>query len=371
MRIVYVSTIERGGPLSHLQILAPAVAARGIDVHVVCANEEVAESFRVTGIESSVVQVRSKKDVRGAFQLTPLLKGASVVHTHDRRAGLFARPQARLLRARAVHTLHGLPEEIAVGLGSPAQGRIPDLSRSRAAWFRWGYPRVETLLASLGHVIVPSHSIARFLDQHGLSRSRIHVIPHGIEPAARPRNAGAADASVLRLATAANLEYWKGLDVLLAACARVQLPMRLDVFGDGSLREELVREAAGLGVDAVFHGFVPDVRDRLAAADVFVLPSRGDNAPMSILEAMACGLPVISTRVGGIPELVTDGETGLLVAPDDPASLATAIETLAADAELRTVLGARGAARVSEEFSIESAVQATVDVYEGLCASST
>jgi len=371
MRIVYVSTIERGGPLSHLQILAPAVAARGIDVHVVCANEAVAESFRTAGIDSSVVQMRSKTDLRGALRLRPLLKGAGVVHTHDRRAGLFARPQARLLHAHVLHTLHGLPEEIAVGLGSPEQRRLPDVSRPRAAGFRWGYPRVETLLASLGHVIVPSHAIARFLDQHGLSRNRIHVIPHGIEPARRPPNAGFTDGSVLRLATAANLEYWKGLDVLLAACARVRMPVRLDVFGDGSLREELVRQAAGLGLDAEFHGFVPDVRDRLAAADVFVLPSRGDNAPMSILEAMACGLPVVSTRVGGIPELVSDGETGLLVAPDDPAGLATAIETLAANADLRARLGARGAVRVSEEFSIESAVQATVDVYEGLCASST
>jgi glycosyltransferase involved in cell wall biosynthesis len=371
MRIVYVSTIERGGPLSHLQILAPAVAARGIDVHVVCANEAVAQSFRAAGLDSSVVEVRSKTDLRGAIQLRPLLKGASVVHTHDRRAGLFARPQARLLRARAVHTLHGLPEEIAVGLGSPEQGRLPDVSRSRAAWFRWGYPRVETMLASLGHVIVPSQAIARFLDQHGLSRNRIHVIPHGIEPPGRTRNADTHDGSVLRLATAANLEYWKGLDVLLAACARVQMPVRLDVYGEGSLREELVREAAGLGVDAAFHGFVPDVRDRLAEADVFVLPSRGDNAPMSILEAMACGLPVVSTRVGGIPELVTDGETGLLVAPDDAAGLAAAIEALASNADLRARLGARGAARVREEFSIESAVQATVDVYEGMCASST
>jgi glycosyltransferase involved in cell wall biosynthesis len=371
MRIVYVSTIERGGPLSHLLILAPEVAARGIDVHVVCANEAVAQSFRAAGLGSSVVEVRSKTDLRGARQLQPFLKGASVVHTHDRRAGLFARPQARLLRARAVHTLHGLPEEIAVRLGSSEQGRLPGVSRPRSAWFRWGYPRVETLLASLGHVIVPSQAIARFLDQHGLSSSRIHVIPHGIEPASRTRNAGAGDGSALRLATAANLEYWKGLDVLLAACARVEIPVHLDVFGEGSLREELVREAAGLGVDAVFHGFVPDVRDRLAAADVFVLPSRGDNAPMSILEAMACGLPVVSTRVGGIPELVSNGETGLLVPPDDPAALAAAIETLTSNPDLRARLGARGAARVSEEFSIESAVQATVDVYEGLCASST
>jgi glycosyltransferase involved in cell wall biosynthesis len=369
MKVVYVSTIERGGPLSHLQVLAPAVAAEGIDVHVVCANEALAAEFRTAGTEASAVAVNSKTDLRGAGRLWPLLREASIVHTHDRRAGLFARPQARLRRARALHTLHGLPEEIAVRLDRPDSPPLPGVSRARATWFRWGYPRVETLLAALGHVIVPSDSIARFLVRHGLSKSRIHVIPHGVAPTLRTR--AHDDSGPLRLATAANLEYWKGIDVLLTACAQVHVPVRLDVFGDGSLRDELVREASDRGIDATFHGFVPNVRDLLAEADVFVLPSRGDNAPVSILEAMAAGLPVVSTRVGGIPELVTHEETGLLVAPDDPGGLAGAIELLGRDVALRSRLGARGLARSAEEFSVQRAVRATVDLYRELCGSST
>jgi glycosyltransferase involved in cell wall biosynthesis len=368
MKIVYVSTIERGGPLSHLHILAPAVAAEGIDVQVVCANEALAAEFRDAGLEAFALPVHSKTDLRGARRLWSLLQDASIVHTHDRRAGLFARPQARLRRTRALHTLHGLPEEIAVRLDRPESPPLPGVSRTRSAWFRWGYPRIETLLASLGDVIVPSASIARFLARHGLSKSRIHVIAHGITPA--PRTRAHDDHRPLRLATAANLEYWKGIDVLLAACARVHVPVRLDVFGDGSLRDGLVRDAKEQGIDAAFHGFVPDVRAKLAEADVFVLPSRGDNAPISILEAMAAGLPVVSTRVGGIPELVTDGETGLLVAPDDPEGLADAIDRLASDAAFRSRLGERGAVRVAEEFSVQRAVRATVDLYRELCASS-
>ena len=92
---------------------------------------------------------------------------------------------------------------------------------------------------------------------------------------------------------------------------------------------------------------------------------------MAILEAMAAGLPVIATRVGGIPELVADGETGLLVPPDDASQLAAAIERLAADPELRARQGAGGAARVAAEFSVDRAVRSTIALYGELCGSST
>ena len=367
MKVVYVTTIERGGPVAHLQTLAPAIAAAGVSVHVVCASEAVAATFRDRGVPSSVLPITSKRDVRGARRLWPVLRQASIVHTHDRRAGLFGRPQARVAGAAAVHTLHGVPEEIAVRLGRSEGPELPGTSRLRAAWFRWGYPRVETLLASLGHVIVPSQALADFLAAHGLARERIHVIPHGIRPG---KKRAEADAGPLRLITSAGLEYWKGVDVLVAAAARVPVELQVDVYGDGSLRGELERDARSRGVDARFHGFTSSVRDRLAAADVFVLPSRGDNAPMAILEAMAAGLPVIATRVGGIPELVTHEQTGLLVAPDDPAELAAAIERLAGDPELRAALGARAAARVAADFSVERAVESTIELYEELCGSS-
>jgi glycosyltransferase involved in cell wall biosynthesis len=369
MKVVFVTTIERGGPLSHLRTLVPAVARAGVAVQVVCATEAVAADFAEAGIETSVVPIRSKSDLRGARRLWPKLGDADIVHTHDRRAGLFARPQARLAGARALHTLHGVPEEIAVRLGRADAPALPGTSRVRSAWFRWGYPRVETLLASLGHVIVPSHALAAFLFDHGLARKRVHVVPHGIAPTARKRR-DRTD-SRLRLVTAANLEHWKGIDVLLGACARVGTQVRLDVFGDGALREDLTLRARELRLDAELHGFVADASDRFADADVFVLPSRGDNAPLAILEAMATGLPVIATRVGGIPELVSDGETGLLVEPDDEQELARAIDALARDGGLRARLGERGAARAETDFSVERAVNATIDVYEGLCASST
>jgi len=364
MRVVYVSTIERGGPISHLQGLVPHVAASGVDVHVVCAADDVAESFRQLGVDTTVFPLRHKLDVSGAWKLGPLLD-ADVVHTHDRRGGLLVRPQARRRGACAVHTLHGLPEAIAVRVGRTSVARPPGVSRWEEAWFLHGYLRIERLLARFGPVIVPSEALRQFLVGHGMAPARLRVVHTGIEPGPGKRSASSGP---LRVATAANLEYWKGVDVLLDACRRVDGAVHVDVYGVGSERERLERQAAGLGVDADFHGFVDDFRSRLRTADVFVLPSRGDNFPVSVLEAMAEGVPVVATRVGGIPELVVDGETGVLVEPDDAAALGAALGRLAGDEALRTRFGDAGRSRVHEQFDPADAARRVVAVYEELLA---
>jgi glycosyltransferase involved in cell wall biosynthesis len=364
MRVVYVSTIERGGPISHLHGLVPHVAASGVDVHVICPTEEVAGSFEQLGVGTTVFPLRHKLDVSGAWKLGPLLD-ADVVHTHDRRGGLLVRPQARRVGARAVHTLHGLPEAIAVRVGRSSVSRPPGVSRWDEAWFLHGYLRIERLLARFGPVIVPSEALRGFLVGYGMPASRLRVVHTGIEPGSGPRSTSSGP---LRVATAANLEYWKGVDVLLDACKRVDGAVHVDVYGVGSKREALERQAAGLGVDANFHGFVGDFRARLQAADVFVLPSRGDNFPVSVLEAMAEGVPVVATRVGGIPELVADGETGVLVEPDDAAGLGAALGRLADDDALRIRLGDAGRSRVREQFDPADAARRVVAVYEELLA---
>jgi glycosyltransferase involved in cell wall biosynthesis len=364
MRVVYVSTIERGGPISHLQGLVPRVAAGGVDVHVICAADDVAASFEKLGVGTTVFPLRHKLDVAGAWKLGPLLD-ADLVHTHDRRGGLLVRPQARRRGARAVHTLHGLPEAIAVRVGRTSVSRPPGVSHWDEAWFLHVYLRLERLLARFGPVIVPSEALRRFLVGYGMAPARLRVVHTGIEPGPGGRS---AKSGPLRLATAANLEYWKGVDVLLDACGRVDGTVHVDVYGVGSEREALERQADRLGVDADFHGFVDDLRSRLRAADVFVLPSRGDNFPVSVLEAMAEGVPVLATRVGGIPELVADGESGVLVEPDDAAGLAAALGRLAADDALRSRLGEAGRSRVREQFDPADAARRVVGVYEELLA---
>lgn len=361
MRVVYVSSLTKGGPLSHVRDLAPAMAAAGVDVHVVVANERLAAEFRDLGVEASVASMRHKLDARGAAQAWPVLAGADVVHTHDRRAGLLARPQARLRGAASVHTLHGVPEELCVRVGRDDDPVPPGVSRARIAWLLYGIVRIEALLTYLGTVIVPSHALAAFLVQYGFPRRRLHVIPYGVEPQhAEPHPVRAP----VVVGTAANLEYHKGIEILLAAAAKVETPLQLEIYGDGTARGELAAEASRLGLSARFHGFDPAFRAKIRELDVFVLPTRGDNLPVSILEAMANALPVIATRVGGIPEQIEDGATGYLVEPDDVDGLAAAIEKLASDPARREAFGRAGAAKVEREFSSEGVARRLLDVYE-------
>lgn len=366
MRVVYVSTIERGGPLTHLRQLAPRVAAEGLEVQVLCGSEELAESFRALDVPAQAVEVAHKLDLRGAARLLPLLEGADVVHTHDRRAGLFGRLAGRLRRAQVVHTLHGMPEEIAARIGRADAPDPPGVSRGRVAWLLHGYLPIESALTRLGHVVAPSRAMADFMVAHGFPARLVHVIPYGIDAKA---NGARPEHDTLVAGVAANLEYWKGVDVLLDAARLVRNPLRLEIYGVGSAQEELERRAAGL--DARFHGFVQDMRGPFAELDVLVQPSRADNLPLAILEAMAARLPVIGTRVGGIPELVLDGETGLLVEPERPAELAAALDALAASPERRAELGRRGLERVLEHFSADAIARRTVALYEELCGSST
>lgn len=369
MRVVYVSTIERGGPLTHLRQLVPRVAAEGVDVHVLAGNEPLAESFRALDVPAEAVPVGHKLDLPGGRDLWRRLAGADVVHTHDRRAGLFGRLAGRLRGARVLHTLHGMPEEIAARIGRPTAPDPPGVSRGRIAWLEHGYLPIEAGLTRLGHVIAPSQAMADFMLAHRFSPRLLHVIPYGIELGDDSHATAETDALVAGVA--ANLEYWKGIDVLLEAATRMQAPVRLEIYGVGALGDELERQARELGVDAHFHGFVTDIRERLAKVDVLIQPSRADNLPLAILEAMACSVPVVGARVGGIPELVVDGETGLVVEAESPGALAAALDSLAASPEWRRELGRRGRERAAEHFSADGIARRTVRLYEELCGSST
>jgi glycosyltransferase involved in cell wall biosynthesis len=221
------------------------------------------------------------------------------------------------------------------------------MSRWRAVWLLGGYVRIEVALARLGMVVTPSQAMRQFLGVLGMPLTRIRVIGHSIDVR---RRAPRVRMGTPTIGVAARLEHWKGIDVLFAACAQLAQPVRVEIFGDGSQRERLEAQAAALGLDARFHGAVEDMRVRLDALDAFVLPSRVENSPLAIVEAMAHALPVVATRVGGVPELVADGQTGLLVEPDDPAALARAIARIVDQPDFAAQLGRAGALRAQREM---------------------
>jgi colanic acid/amylovoran biosynthesis glycosyltransferase len=189
-------------------------------------------------------------------------------------------------------------------------------------------------------------------------RTKVHLIRCGVDPdefAPRPGRAG--EGGVLRILTVGRAEPVKAHAVLLEAVALLAergIDAGATVVGDGSLLPALRRRAAGLGLDGRvrFAGTISQdrIRDYYAAADVFCLPSLGEGVPVVLMEAMAMELPVVASRVMGVPELVEDGVSGLLVPPARPDLLADALERLATDRGLRERMGAAGRTAVKRRF---------------------
>jgi glycosyltransferase involved in cell wall biosynthesis len=161
----------------------------------------------------------------------------------------------------------------------------------------------------------------------------------------------------------------KGVETFLAAAPHVleQLPSaRLAVIGNGSLDNVLRRKAGALGLDTRlrFFSYTPPSARQLQALDAFVLPSPWEAFPIASLEAMACGVPQVATNVGGIPEAVCDGQTGVLCPPNDPHRLAQGIVRLLSDPELRARMSRASRDRHRRLFTIERMLDETAAVYE-------
>ena len=241
-----------------------------------------------------------------------------------------------------MHTVHGLPEDIAPAVGRDGGSSFwPGVSRRRRWWLESVYLRAEAALATLGLVVTPSRAMKRYLVEGGMPSHRIAVVPSCVPVRRRaPRPLGVP----ATIGTVANLEWWNGtLHVRTLPFPGVEEPARLEIFGDGSERPALQKLALSCGVDATFHGHAADAAARLGSLDVFVLPSRAENFPIALLEAMSWALPSVATRVGGCtPEMVEPGETGLLVPPDDVDALAAALVGRVRHPEWSRRLGAAG-----------------------------
>ncbi len=258
----------------------------------------------------------------------------TVLHTHNVSplvAAALATPAGRSFRL--IHTKHG-------------RARARNL-RGRLLT-RWAARRADAIVA------VSRDAAERAVSREGFPAPRVQLIYNGIDAEAIAPRQGAWQR---RLVVAARLEPVKRLDVLLhalAALRRNDRDLTLTIVGDGSERVGLERLSAELGLGAAvrFTGWREDVGAELRAADCFVLPSRSEGLSMTVLEAMATALPVVATRVGGNPEVIAEGVTGLLVPHSDPGALATAIATVIDDPARAAAMGAAGRERVLARFSL-------------------
>jgi glycosyltransferase involved in cell wall biosynthesis len=229
-------------------------------------------------------------------------------------------------------------------------------------------------------VMVNADAIGAFVAaEEGCPRSKMVLIPNGVcEDALQVTADGTAKRRELGLplnarvvGAVSRLAWKKGIRHLIAATPRIveSVPhARVVIAGDGELRAELERDAAKLGVRdrVMFLGSRSDTVELMAAFDVFVLPSVVEGMSNALLEAMAAGRPVVATDVGGNPEVVVDGSTGLIVPPGDADQLAAAIQKLLDAPELAAEMGAAGRLRVIEHYRIDVMTRRIEQLYESL-----
>jgi len=268
-----------------------------------------------------------------------------VVHTHDSKPLIYATPAARMVSAeRVVHTRH--------------HARLASITR-RQTWLANFASRL------VNDYVCVSKESARIAAQEGVPPGRVRTLWNGVDV----ERFGCAGPNPLGPAVlVARLSPEKDIATLVRAVAlvaRENPSFRLEVAGTGPCLAELRQLAKELSVETnvAFLGEVRDVASLLARACLFVLSSLTEGISLTLLEAMSCGLPVVATRVGGNPEVVIDGETGLLVAPRDSVGLARAIQELYRDYARCRQLGSAGRHRVEYHFTVGRMVAAYEAIY--------
>jgi glycosyltransferase involved in cell wall biosynthesis len=363
-----IARLNMGGPALHVAYLSSGLAERGYETTLVAGSlaegegsmSYVAEELGIDVVPLPLLhrEIAPLRDLRAAFRLAKLIRRVrpQILHTHTAKAGAVGRVAALLARGArppiVVHTFHG---HVLRGYFGPIRTRIFRLLERRLA-------RVSTAL------IAVSPEVRDDLVELGVApREKFHVVRLGIELDRRVAENGDEREQTRRLMGIPPERFvvgWIGrmtavkrTDDVLHAFRQLQadgVDACLCLVGDGADRDTVERRAHELGVmrRCLFLGYQDDVAPFYAAFDAFLLPSASEGTPVTAIEALASGRPVVATRVGGLPDVVRDGLDGFLVEPGAVNDLAERLHRLASDPGLRARMGKAGRARVLERYSV-------------------
>lgn len=347
-----MTSFEPGGTERQMIELIRRLDPQRWTPHVACFRASGSWFGRVAQSVASVTEfpIDSFQSTEAARQLAAFVRWCrerqiAVLHTAEMPANIFALPGGMLA---GVTVRIGNRREINPGRS------VAGIAAQRAAY------------ACAHAVVANSLAAAERLAYERVPTRKIRVIPNGLE--ASTFNARTPRAPLRRVITVANLRPEKGHDVLIEAAALVlrRYPdAHFDIVGDGPQRTSLIARAdeAGVSHAMTFLGHRDDVAARLEASDVFVLPSRSEAFPNAVLEAMAAGLPIVASGVGGIREVIDHEHTGLLVPPDDSQALAERICRLMADAPLALRIATSARARAQARYSFDRMVASFEALY--------
>jgi glycosyltransferase involved in cell wall biosynthesis len=377
-----IARLNMGGPALHVAYLTAGLRRRGYDTTLVAgslARGEDSMAFVADELGVDVVRIDELgreispfRDLMATLRLARLIRRErpDILHTHTAKAGTVGRVAALLAGRKGppivVHTFHG---HVLRGYFGPL----------RSLFFRL----LERWLAGRTTVLIAVSPQVRddLVALHVAPPDRFVVIRLGIE--LNERVAGSRDGRVesrrylgipaerFAVGWIGRMTAVKRTDDVLIAFKRLRdsgVDACLCMVGDGPDRPQLERRAHDLGIvrDTLFLGYQEDVAPFYAAFDALVLPSSNEGTPVSAIEALAAGRPVVATRVGGVPDVVADGEDGFLVDPGDTDGLADRLAQLAHDPVLRERMGEAGRQRVLPRYAVERLVDDVDRLYRSL-----
>ncbi len=339
-------------------LLAQGLLEHGFQVAFACLKPgRFLEARRCRQAPLYALPMRTRLDLRAVARLARIIRreGCRLVHAHTPRTALIGRLAALAARVPMVYHVHS-----------------PTARDSTRAWRNRCNAALEwASLRGTPRLIAVSHSLRRHMLALGYAPQRISVVHNGV-PCIEPPPRRDPPRGQWTLGCVALIRPRKGIEVLLDAMAVLraeELPVRLRVVGpfESAAYETQLKDRAGrLGIaDGVeWTGFLSDVNAALRQFDLLVLPSLfGEGLPMVVLEAMACGVPVVGTRVEGVPEAIGDGQDGVLARPNDPPDLARAIARVVSGGLSWVSLSQHARARQVEAFSDQSMAAGVAAVY--------
>jgi glycosyltransferase involved in cell wall biosynthesis len=360
-----VNAFERDAPTQIMAHVAKA-ASRRFDCKVVALARDGALRSAFSFCETDVLHMQSLLDIRGFSRLHRLLESyrPHVVHVTLLRPTLIAAAFAtfRPLSQRPVVIItHNGIHEWHEG-GRLAALLVP-------SWYRWVAKRADRIVAV-------SFAARKDLMEAGIPGDKVDVIHNGVDAEVFKPGKHISEKQTLLVAAAGNLRRIKGHELLVeaaAVAAAVNEDLAFVLWGDGLQRnrlEEMIREK-GLTERFRVPGHAGNLPDLLPQTDIFVQPSLQEAFGMAAAEAMSCGVPVIVSDAGGLPELVSDGVTGLVFPAGNVAELSTGIIKLASDPAMRERMGHAARTRVVEHFSLSKTTDEYLSLYNRLLTRET
>ena len=375
-----------GGPALHVAYLSAGLQERGYDTTLVAGSLALGEESMAGVAEHLDVpivtvpelhrEISPLRDLRAVYHVAGLIRELrpQILHTHTAKAGTIGR-LAALLAGDAtppivVHTFHG---HVLRGYFGPLQSNLFRLlehwlARRTTALIAVS-PEVRDDLVALGVAPAEKFTVVRL----GIElQERVGSLDGDAQGLETRRQLGIAPDRFV-VGWIGRMTAVKRTDDVLLAVRRLRdrgVDAVLCMVGDGPDRETVERRARELGIvrSSLFLGYQDDVAPYYAAFDALILPSANEGTPVSAIEALAGGRPVVATDVGGVPDVVRDGVDGFLVAPGDVDAMADRLARLAADADLRRRMGEAGSASVRERYSVERLLDDVDRLYRSLLA---